>query len=152
MREFRATWKDNSLSAYKKGERLRSFFRFCADAKYIDENPVNRMRPPKVQPTKIKTFSAEELEKIIWASELFPLNGIYGEGNRTRIKAFVLVLRYTGLRKRKCQMSADIFSGVAMGSQNPRSPIGREVCGNFFHWPALKATRTCSGIRSQQSC
>ncbi len=62
------------------------------------------MRPPKIRPTKIKTFSAEDLEKIIWACELFPANGIYGEGNRTRIKAFVLILRYMGLRIRDVVM------------------------------------------------
>jgi integrase/recombinase XerD len=100
MREFRTTWKDNALSGYKKGERLRSFFHFCVGAKYISENPVNRMRPPKVPPTKIKTFSSEEMEKIMWASDLYDKRGVYGEGNRNRVKAFVLVLRYTGLRIR----------------------------------------------------
>jgi len=46
-------------------ERLRSFFHFCIGAKYVTENPVARLKPPKLTATKIKTFSAEELEKII---------------------------------------------------------------------------------------
>src|SRR5262249_44465589 len=33
--EFRETWKDNDISALKKFERLRSFFRFCLGRKWI---------------------------------------------------------------------------------------------------------------------
>jgi integrase len=40
------------------------------------------------------------MEKIMWASDLYDKRGVYGEGNRNRVKAFVIVLRYTGLRIR----------------------------------------------------
>jgi len=45
-------------------------------------------------------FTAEQFEKILWATEIYPHKGIYGKVSGRRIKAFVLLLRYTGLRIR----------------------------------------------------
>jgi integrase len=43
-------------------------------------------------------FSDEEIEKILNACEKYPNKGIYGFGSAARIKAFVLLLRHSGLR------------------------------------------------------
>jgi integrase len=48
----------------------------------------------------LKAIASAELEKIEWAIPLFPIKGIYGEANQSRIRAFTLVLRWTGLRIR----------------------------------------------------
>ena len=45
-------------------------------------------------------FTAEQFEQILWATEVYPHKGIYGKVSGRRIKAFVLLLRYTGLRIR----------------------------------------------------
>ncbi len=45
-------------------------------------------------------FTDAEVEKIIWATEIYPIKGIYGEQSRQRIKAFVLLLVYSGIRIR----------------------------------------------------
>jgi integrase len=45
-------------------------------------------------------FTAEEVERIVWACDLYSNNGRYGQGNKARMKAFVLIMRYTGLRIR----------------------------------------------------
>src|SRR5262249_18639804 len=47
VREFRQTWPDGPLSGYKKNERLRSFLKWCHDGRYIEENPAERVKPPK---------------------------------------------------------------------------------------------------------
>ena len=100
LRQFRATWKDAPISAYKKLERLRSFFKFCHQAGWIKTNPVLQIKPPKVHPSPTLPFTTEEMKKTLDACEKFPVNGIYGEGNRKRLRALVLLLRYSGLRIR----------------------------------------------------
>jgi integrase/recombinase XerD len=95
VRLFRSTWKDGPLSAYKKNERLRTFFKHFK--KLIDENPAEKLETPKTQ-SKIKFFSADELKAIVAACDRYDTRGKYGPANRERVRAFVLVLRYTGLR------------------------------------------------------
>jgi len=87
-------------TAGKKLERLRSFFKFCKDRKWCEDNPASALRPPKEVAIEKKPYDDDELEKIACAIPLFPIKGIYGEENRARIKAFVSVLRWTGLRIR----------------------------------------------------
>src|SRR5206468_12722 len=42
--------------------------------------------------------SAEEMEKILWACALYPDHGRYRKGTPARLKALVLLMRYSGLR------------------------------------------------------
>jgi integrase len=98
--KFREKWEIKANTAIKKLERLRSFFKFCMERKWCDSNPAKALRPPKETSIEKKPYDAHELEKIAWAIPLFPIKGIYGEQNRERIKAFVAVLQWTGLRIR----------------------------------------------------
>jgi site-specific recombinase XerD len=97
--EFRQTWADAALSAYKKFERLRTFFRFCKHLQWC-ENVTEGLKAPKVLHKPTMPFTAEEVERIVWACDLYSNNGRYGQGNKARMKAFVLIMRYTGLRIR----------------------------------------------------
>jgi integrase/recombinase XerD len=97
---FRESWKMSNVSARKKIERLRSFFKFCMDREWIEKNPAGALKLPKEIVLRVKPYEAAELEKIEWAIPLFPAKGIYGEKNRDRIKAFITILRWTGLRIR----------------------------------------------------
>lgn len=97
---FRESWKMSAITARKKIERLRSFFKFCVDRDWIEKNPAKGLKLPKETTIQVKPYEPAELEKIEWAIPLFPAKGIYGEKNRERIKAFVAVLRWTGLRIR----------------------------------------------------
>ena len=100
MGKFREGWKVGQTTARKKLERLRSFFKFCVARKWCVDNPASALRPPKETSIEKKPYDDNELEKIAWAIPLFPIKGIYGEDNRERIRAFVSVLRWTGLRIR----------------------------------------------------
>jgi integrase len=98
LRAFRAGWKDAPISALKKFERLRTFFKFCHRSGWIPTNPAGALDPPKVKPNPTLPFTAEEMEKIVWACDLFATAGRYRALNRKRIRAMVLLLRYSGLR------------------------------------------------------
>jgi integrase/recombinase XerD len=96
----RETWKLAPISARKRLERLRTFFRFCQERGWVKSNPAVFLKAPQSKSKEVVPFSDSELEKIFWAAEryteLFPMSREYGK----KVKAFVLVLRYTGLRIR----------------------------------------------------
>ncbi|HUZ94356.1 MAG TPA: tyrosine-type recombinase/integrase, partial [Edaphobacter sp.] len=55
--------------------------------------PIGRAKPTL-------PFSDHEIEKILLATEVYPNRGIHGERNRERVRAFLNLLRYSGLRIR----------------------------------------------------
>jgi integrase/recombinase XerD len=97
---WRSTWRDNALAASKKYQRAVGFFYFCMRMKWLSENPMKSLHPPKVKQDPTLPFAADEVNAIVSACDRFPLKGIYGEGNRKRLRAMVLLLRYSGLRIR----------------------------------------------------
>lgn len=91
LREFQQSWNDGAMYAVKNLERLRAFFDFCLDAQWVGRNPVNGLKRPKVKQSPTLPFSKEEVTRILQACEKYP-------GHQDRIRAFVLVMRYAGLR------------------------------------------------------
>ena len=94
---YRESWKLAGISARKKIERMRTFFRFCAQRKWSNDNPAVFLKPPKMTSVPTLPFSADEVEKIRDALELYPDRP---RGRRERVQAFVLILMHTGLRIR----------------------------------------------------
>jgi len=100
LTEWRSTWKDEALAASKKYQRAVGFFYFCMRMKWLTENPMKSLHPPKVKQDPTLPFTTSEVNAIVSACDRYPLKGIYGEGNRKRLRAMVLLLRYSGLRIR----------------------------------------------------
>lgn len=97
---YRETWKVSPLTAMKKLERVRAFFRFCVDRGWCKFNVAAGLKKPKAKFKLRMPFTEQEVEKILWATEIYPIKGIYGEESRKRIRAFVRLLLYSGLRIR----------------------------------------------------
>jgi integrase/recombinase XerD len=93
---FRAAWKDGPRSGLKKLERLRAFLRFTEKRKWIDHNPATELKAPKVPNKPTMPFTREEIVRILTA--LGPYGKSAGIRNAQRLRAFVLLLRYSGLR------------------------------------------------------
>jgi integrase/recombinase XerD len=101
VRRYRASWPDGNLSALKKLERLRAFFRFAYDTGWIQNNPAKKLKNPKVTTPPTLPFSQEQMIEILAACEKYTDNyGRVAQENAKRLRAFVLVLRYAGLRIR----------------------------------------------------
>jgi integrase/recombinase XerD len=99
LRKFRASWKDQNLAAQKKLERLRSFFRFSVQNGWISVNPASEIKSPKVTVRPTLPFSGGEMMRILaaiaeWSEEC----QAPGKANARRLRALVLLLRYSGLR------------------------------------------------------
>ncbi len=91
LRTFRATWKDGATYATKNLERLRAFFRFCHEAGWIKTNPAVAVKPPQMTSKPTLPFSQEEMKRILKACDRY-------RGNKQRMRSFILVMRYSGLR------------------------------------------------------
>jgi integrase/recombinase XerD len=98
LRRYRAGWTEGPLTAVKKLERVRSFFRFCLESKWIDENPARALKMPRVPTKPTLPFTPAEIRRILAACDEYPRNNSQGYDNRARMKTLVLLMRYSGLR------------------------------------------------------
>lgn len=99
LARFRASW--TTWSAYtsaKNLELLRMFLRFCVRAKWIEENGAEGLQSPKVRAAPTLPFTPDEEARILAACDRMRAVGPYGKNTPDRVRAFVLTLRYTGLR------------------------------------------------------
>ncbi len=100
LSDWRSTWRDGSLAASKKYQRAAGFFHFCIRMRWITENPMKALTAPKVRHVPTLPFTADEMASILSACDQFPIKTIYGKATRARVRAMVLLLRYSGLRIR----------------------------------------------------
>ena len=100
LTEFRAKWEGTSaLAGAKKLERLKSFFRFCVEQRWLSENPAKALRNPKVVIHPTLPFTEGEMQAIRTAA-LKRIDSVRADGKdgARRLHALILFLRYTGLR------------------------------------------------------
>jgi len=97
LRSLRESWVLSAITSRKKIERLRTFFKFCQESGWCHSNPARALKPPKETHTPTLPFSDSEIEKIVWAIEIYPERP---KGRRAQVRAFVNLLRYSGLRIR----------------------------------------------------
>jgi integrase len=101
VRKFRANWPDANISAMKKLERLRAFLRFAQESGWVAENAACKLKKPLVTDVPTLPFTREQMTDILAACNRYPDNyGRTGQSNGQRLRAFVLALRYSGLRIR----------------------------------------------------
>lgn len=99
LREFRSEWVDGPLSSQKKIERLRGVFRFAEENGWVEENPAKKLKAPKGRQRPTLPFTREEMTDVLAACAMYPDNyGRTGQENAKRLRALVLLLRYSGLR------------------------------------------------------
>ena len=97
--EFRAGWKDGPRSSATKLERLRAFFRFAQKRDWVTKNPASDLKAPRVTLCPTMPYTRDEMIRILAAitryRDEFPPRG---KENALRIRALVLLLRYSGMR------------------------------------------------------
>lgn len=98
LTKFRATWPDAPLAKRKNQERLRGFFHWCVRRKFITENPAVDLEVVRTDNTPTLPFTPDDMTAILEAVYRLNSKGLFGAHNRTRVKAFILLMRWTGLR------------------------------------------------------
>lgn len=77
---------------------VRAFLRFCVVSGWITSNPATAVKPPRAEDTGVDTFTEDEIQAMLHVADTFNHCGIHGPGNRKRIRAMILLLRFSGLR------------------------------------------------------
>ena len=85
-------------SAQTRLDYLRSFLRFCQSSGWIAANPALAVKPPRADSSPTLPFDESEIAKMLTAADTFTVKGNFGAGNRKRVRAMILLLRYSGLR------------------------------------------------------
>jgi integrase/recombinase XerD len=93
LRAFRESWNNKNYSARKKLEALRTFFRFCHDSGWVEQNAAKLIKPPKVADPPTMPFTQKEFNDTVKATAKYP-----DTRNRPRVLGLLYLLRYSGLR------------------------------------------------------
>jgi integrase len=162
LRAWRETWNVGAITSRKRLENLRTFFKFCQESGWAQTNPATLIKAPMGKHIPTLPFTASEMEKILWAVELFPNRGVHGMNTQPRVRAFVNVLRYSGLRIGDvCTLSRDKIkdgklllyphkTGVPVFLPLPQSVVDDlskcDTGNNYYFWSGR------GSIRSGVSC
>jgi site-specific recombinase XerD len=92
VRDFRNSWTTYSpRTSGKHIERLKRFFRWCVENRWLEQSPATPLKSPKAGDTDVIPFSEGEVEKILKACEAY-------EGpNKTRLIVLTNLMLSTGL-------------------------------------------------------
>ncbi len=85
-------------SARKRLEYVQAFLRFCHQSGWIPVNPALAVKRPLPEQREIETFEHEEIERLLSVADNFSARGKFRDGNRKRIRAMILLLRFSGIR------------------------------------------------------
>jgi integrase len=95
---FRETWTGAATTRRRDQEILKSFFWYCDHSDFLTKNPVIHLDPISITRPKTEPFTHEQQVAIFNAlSEFSDEYGRQGTPIAAQTKAFVLVLRYTGM-------------------------------------------------------
>jgi site-specific recombinase XerD len=92
---YRATRMLAPTTSGKELEILRLFFSFAVERKWIEDNPANKIKPPRnIKPAEVIPYEPNEITRMLAACDVVG----HSEYERRRARAMLLVLRYIGLR------------------------------------------------------
>ena len=99
LTRFRGEWKDGAIAGGKKLERLRAFGCFLLDRGRWKENLALKLKRPKVIDPPTMPYTQEEVTALLAAcNQLTDWHGLADQENTRRLRALVLLLRYSALR------------------------------------------------------
>ena len=100
IRFVRESWKISALTMQKRLEMVKGFFNFCVASKWIKESPAESVQSPTVDPKPTLPFDDAQIKAIFEALETKYLEAhpMSTEETKTKIKAFILVMLYAGIR------------------------------------------------------
>jgi integrase/recombinase XerD len=157
-------WRKNSIGTCKRNKKtMHAFFQRCIVRKWITEDPtviINFEKEKRQKEKKeVKYLTSDQMTDVLWACDKFDRMPEY---NKRRLKALVLVMRWTGLRigdavlLKKGNIRGDvIFLKTKKASTDVQIPLPEELVaalatlepysGGYYFWHRR------SGRRQEQS-
>lgn len=159
LRKFRESWSDSGISALKKLERLRAFFRFVHESGWIADNPSKKISNPKIRILPTLPYNREEMVNILATCEKCMIDGGL---SAKRVRAFILFLRYSGLRigdAATCRKDRLIGDQLFLYTQKTGVPVNLKlppflvallnilpsISTDFFFWTGVGTKDTVAG-------
>jgi integrase/recombinase XerD len=155
LRTFRESWINKNYSARKKLEALRTFYRFVHESGWLTTNPAILIKPPKVEDPPTLPYTREEFERVLKACERYS-----NTKNKLRLKALVLLLRYSGLRitdavtlsKQQIENGVLKLRTAKTGTdvRVPLPPVALAALdaiqtSNYYFWSGASTKKSCVG-------
>jgi integrase/recombinase XerD len=154
LRAFRESWTNKNFSARKKLEALRTFFRFVHESGWLPTNPAKLIKPPKVDNPPTLPFPKDVLPRVLTACDKYP-----NKQNAVRLKALVLLLRYSGLRvtdavtlQRVSVRDGMLSLRTAKTGTDVRVPLPQSAIDALEAIPKTNAHYFWSGLGSKKAC
>lgn len=154
LRKFRESWTNKNFSARKKLEAMRTFFKFAHASGWITSNAALQIRPPKTDDAPTLPFNRDEFTCVLAACNKYP-----NKRSAARLRALVLLLRYSGLRITDAVTLArhQIEDGVltlrtAKTGTDVRLPLHPDVLTALAALPETNAYYFWSGEGTKKSC
>jgi integrase len=99
LTKFRAQWGNGPATTRRKHERLVAFFWFCVRMEWLDKNPALLLKRVKVEAKPTDYFTQQEFNSLVDATYAYGdwLGGHDYEHRRDRIRALILLMRWSGL-------------------------------------------------------
>jgi len=144
---------NKNFAARKKLEATRAFFRFCNVSDWIGTNPASALKPGKTTDPQIVPITKPEFSQIINTCDIYP-----DKQNAIRLRAIILMMRYTGLRirdvvtlrkdhirdgrvfLRTAKSGTDVFCPVPLTVTEALGLIGAK--GEHFFWTGASKPKT----------
>jgi integrase/recombinase XerD len=161
LRAFRESWKNKNSSARKKLEALRTFFRFVHDSGWVTKNHALALKPPKVADSPTLPYTQAEFDRVIDACSKYPSPERPHATWGSRLKALVLLLRYSGLRitdavtlSRSAIKDGRLSLRTAKTGTEVRVPLPEEVVealqgvgqpNGYYSWSGTSTKKSCVG-------
>ncbi len=94
--EWTQRWKQHDGTISLNVQMLRKFFRFCLKHGFVKQNLASDLEMPKWKSRPTLPFSGEEWRRILGAFPQYEKRA--GRAAANRLRAFVLLLRFSGMR------------------------------------------------------
>jgi integrase/recombinase XerD len=91
--EFLDTWQVSANTMRSRASKLKVFFKWCLDRKYISENPMERIELPEEEESERMPYKASEMEAILQTIRTRRFKIV----TNAEVETFCLVMRWGGL-------------------------------------------------------
>ncbi len=104
IRTLRESWKISALTMQKRLETIKAFFKFCVASGWMEKSPAEAIKAPVVKQKPTMPFTDEEILRVFQAldEKYLEVHPFSSELMKRKIKAFILVMLYAGIRISDC--------------------------------------------------